>query len=74
MQNLELTSFARTPLCLKMLFHIHRFREWNDDYYKFDTSRCTKYPEFYKSVIRIYDAKTSQEVWKIGVGLKMGEF
>lgn len=55
-------------------YDIHRFREWNDYYYEFDTSRCGKYPEFDKSVIRIYDAQTHKEVWKIGIGLKDGEF
>lgn len=55
-------------------YDIHYFREWNNYYYEFDTSHCTKYPEFYKSVIRIYDVKTKKEVWKIGVGLKEGEF
>ncbi len=55
-------------------YDIHRFREWNDYYYEFDTSRCAKSPTFYKSVIRIYDAQTNKEVWKIGIGLKDGEF
>lgn len=55
-------------------YDIHRFKEWNNYYYEFDTSRCENYPELYKSVIRIYDVQTRKEVWKIGVGLKEGEF
>jgi len=55
-------------------YDIHRFREWNNYYYKFDTSHCEKYRELYKSVINIYDAKTKKAVWKIGVALKEGEF
>ncbi len=55
-------------------YDIHCFREWNNYYYKFDTSRCEKYPEFYKSVIRIYDVQSRKEVWKIGIGLDEGEF
>jgi hypothetical protein len=55
-------------------YDIHLFREWNNYYYDFDTSRCGKYPGFDKSVVRIYDAQTHKEVWKIGIGLKEGEF
>lgn len=55
-------------------YDIHNFREWDNFYYEFDTSRCTRFPELLKSVVRIYDKNTNEEVWKIGFRLKEGEF
>ena len=55
-------------------YDVHKFREWNNYYYEFDTSRCQCHPELYRSVIRIYEKQTNEQVWKIGVKLKDGEF
>lgn len=55
-------------------YDVHKFREWNNYYYEFDTSRCECHPELYRSVIRIYEKQTNEQVWKIGVRLKDGEF
>lgn len=55
-------------------YDIHRFKHWNDYYYEFDTSRCVKFPELYKSVVKIFETKSKKEVWKIGICLKEGEF
>ena len=55
-------------------YDLHKFRKWNDFYYQFDTSLCEGHPEFYKSVIRIFEKESKKEVWKIGVWLKEGEF
>lgn len=49
------------------------FRNWNDFYYEFDTSHCTREPEFYQSVVRIFEAESKKEIWKIGICLKEGE-
>ncbi len=55
-------------------YDLQRFRKWDDYYYEFDTSRCRCFPELYKSVIRIYEAETHKEIWKIGVCLQECEF
>jgi hypothetical protein len=57
-------------------YDLHLFREWNDFYYKFDTSLCKDYPQFARSVIRIYESESGKCVWEIGVNLKRenGEF
>lgn len=49
-------------------YDIHKFQNWNKFKYHFDTSRCEKHPELYKSILRIYDKETGVEVWKIGIG------
>lgn len=50
-------------------YDIHKFRKWNDFYYVFDTSNCEKTPELYRSIVKIYEAKSDQEVWRFGVCL-----
>ena len=58
-------------------YDVHKFRNWNDFSYEFDTSRCDRhpgYPELYKSVVTIYEKESGKAVWKIGVYLDEGEF
>ncbi len=55
-------------------YDLHKFRRWNDFYYRFDTSHCNGRPEFYKSVVRIYETASDKEIWKIGICLKDGEY
>ena len=60
--------------CAYNTYDIHNFRNWDNYYYIFDTSRCERHPELYKSVVKIYDVNTDKEVWKIGFCLNEGEF
>ena len=55
-------------------YDIHGFRDWDNYYYVFDTSRCEKHPQLYGCVIRIYDVHTDEMVWKIGVHIDDGHF
>ena len=55
-------------------YNAHKFREWNNYRYEFDTSRCEKHPELYKSVVNIFEVESDEVVWRIGVCLKQGEF
>lgn len=58
-------------------YDIHNFRNWNNYAYKFDTSHCNRYPgypEFYQSIVTIYNIEANKEVWKIGIGLPEGSF
>ncbi|MBR3750413.1 MAG: hypothetical protein IKK58_01455 [Clostridia bacterium] len=55
-------------------YDTHKFREWDNYRYEFDTSRCERYPELYRSVVRIFEIVSNKEVWRIGVSLKEGEF
>ncbi len=55
-------------------YDLHKFRQWEEFIYEFDTSHCDRHPEFYKSVVRIYEKETGKEVWKVGICLKEGEF
>ncbi len=48
-------------------YDIHKFREWDNFYYEFDTSGCDNRPEFYKSVVTIYEKETKKEVWKMRI-------
>ena len=56
------------------VYDLHNFRRYNDFEYKFDTSLCWRHPEFYRSIVTIYDKKSGKEVWKTGLCLKEGEF
>lgn len=58
----------------KNTYDIHKFRNWNDFYYVFDTSRCKPHPELYQSVVKIYEIETNREVWRMGICLKESEF
>lgn len=49
-------------------YDIKNFRNWDKYDYYFDTSRCVKSPELYKSIIHIYEKESGKEVWTIGVG------
>lgn len=60
--------------CAYNNYDTRKFREWDNYYYEFDTSRCMRSPELYKAVVHIYEAKSKQEVWKIGMFLKENEF
>ena len=51
-------------------YDIHRFRNWNDYEYYFDTSACGNRPEIYGSIVRVYEKETKKEVWKLGIGIK----
>lgn len=55
-------------------YDLHKFRNWNNFDYEFDTSRCEPVPEFRKSVVHILEAASHQEIWKIGICLSSGEF
>ena len=55
-------------------YDIEKFREWENFRYEFDTSRCEKSPELYKSVVHIFEIASNKEVWRIGVSLEEGEF
>ena len=67
-------GLCETVGCSYNTYDIHQFRNWDDYYYEFDTSRCLRHPELYRSVLKIYEAKTDKEVWKIGFKLPAGEF
>ncbi len=54
-------------------YDIHKFRNWNDYRYEFDTSHCVNYPEFYKSVVTVFEKATNTEVWKFGICLDKDE-
>ena len=54
-------------------YDLHRFRRYNDFEYTFDTSLCWHGPEFYRSIVTIYDKNKGKEVWKTGICLKEGE-
>ena len=55
-------------------YDVHKFRNWNDFTYEFDTSRCKRYPELYQSVVTIYENSSKKAVWKFGVYLDESEF
>lgn len=55
-------------------YDIYKFRNWDDYRYVFDTSRCERHSQLYQCVVKIFDVQTDTEVWKIGFGLKEGEF
>jgi hypothetical protein len=55
-------------------YDIHNFKNWNNYYFEFDTSRCEKYPELYGCVVRVYDVENNNEVWKIGFHVPEGSF
>lgn len=60
--------------CSYNSYDLHKFRNWNDFCYQFDTSHCPQHPEFYRSVVSIFDKISGKEVWKAGICLKEGEF
>ncbi len=49
-------------------YDVHKFRNWDNYKYIFDTSHCDYSPELYKSILYIYDKETGEEVWKMGLG------
>lgn len=51
-------------------YDVHRFREWEDFYFEFDTSKCVGKPKLYGSVIRIYEKATKKQVWSFSVSGK----
>ena len=58
-------------------YDIHRFRNWNDFIYEFDTSHCNRhpgYPELCQSVVTIYEVESKKAVWKFGIYLDESEF
>jgi chromosome partitioning protein len=68
--EIEMLNIPQRELILRNILE-----QVKDDYdYIFDTSRCERHPELYKSVVKIYQVGTDQEVWKIGFRLKEGEF
>ncbi len=60
--------------CSYNCYDLHKFRKWEDFYYKFDTSHCNRDAEFYKSVVQIFEKESNKEIWKIGICLGDGEF
>ena len=60
--------------CSYNSYDTHKFREWDNYRYEFDTSRCKRFPELYKSVVNIYEIATGKAVWKIGICLNEDEF
>lgn len=54
-------------------YDLHNFRRYNDFDYQFDTSLCRNHPEFYRSVVTVYDKKSKIAVWKCGICLKESE-
>ena len=54
-------------------YDVHKFRNWNDFIYEFDTSHCKRRPELYQSVVTIYEAESKKAVWKFGVYLDESE-
>lgn len=58
-------------------YDVHKFRNWDDFSYEFDTSHCDRHsghPELYKSVVTIYETESKKAVWKFGVYLDEREF
>lgn len=55
-------------------YDVHKFKEWDNYRYEFDTSRCKKYAELCGSVVRIKEIGSNQEVWKLGIGLEQDEY
>jgi len=55
-------------------YDLRKFRKWDEFYCEFDTSHCPGRPEFYRSVVRIFEKASGKEVWKFGVCLNEGEF
>lgn len=48
-------------------YDLCKFRAWNDFSYKFDTSGCENGPEFYQSIVRIFENASGKEVWRFRV-------
>lgn len=58
-------------------YDVHKFRNWNDFTYEFDTSHCKRhngYPELCESIVTIYEINSGKAVWKFGVYLDESEF
>ena len=58
-------------------YDLHKFRNWNDFTYEFDTSHCKRHyghPELCESIVTIYEAEINKAVWKFGVYLDESEF
>lgn len=58
-------------------YDVHKFRNWNDFTYEFDTSHCKRHhgsPALYQSVVTIYEAESKIAIWKFGVYLDESEF
>ena len=49
-------------------YDVHKFREWNNYEYHYDTSYCDRFPELYGSIVHVYEKETGTEVWTFGVG------
>ena len=49
-------------------YDLHKFRQWNDYIYHFDTSFCGEKPGFIGAVVHISDAVSGKEVWTMGIG------
>lgn len=50
-------------------YDIHKFRNWNDFTYEFDTSHCKRWPELYQSIVTIYEPESKNAIWEFGVYL-----
>ncbi len=60
--------------CKYNTYDVHNFRDWNNYSYEFDTSRCERKPELYRSVVTIREKNTNETVWKIAFHLEESEF
>ena len=70
---LENDKGLKTFICYDYnTYDVHKFRDWDQFEYYFDTSHCDRGPELYKSILHIYKNGTKNEVWKIGVGIDDG--
>ena len=54
-------------------YDIHGFRHWDDYEYRFDTSRCDRYPRLRRCVIRIYERASGEEIWRFAISLSPQE-
>lgn len=55
-------------------YDLHKFRNWNDYRYEFDTKRCYSFLEFDKSIVRVFEKESNKEIWKFGIGFEEEDF
>ena len=54
--------------CENNSYDMHKFRNWNEYEYYFDTSHCKDKPELYGSIVHIFEKQSGSKVWVLGVG------
>ena len=55
-------------------YNLHNFKNYDDFEYKFNTSLCSRHPEFYRAIVSIYEKRSDKKVWEVGICLKEEEF